>query len=83
MKKIIATIIRVIIPNVIRKHESAKHIHNAAVMQKLLDKEHFIRDNYNDEFDTVYTTKKALKKAYKACKTGYNSDVALNHADFL
>lgn len=83
MKKIIATILRVIIPNVIRKHENAKRIHNATVLQKLLDKEHFIRDSYNTAFDTVYTTKRALKEAYKSLKTGYNSAVALRHADFL
>ena len=88
MKKIIAAIIRVIMPKAVRQHENtksiqnAKHIHNAVVMQSLLDKEHSIRDSYNKEFDTVYTTKKALKEAYKRWKTGYNSAVALYHADF-
>lgn len=83
MKKFIATILRVIMPNIIRKHENAKRIHNATVLQKLLDREHYIRDSYNDDFDTVHTTKKALKEAYKRCRTGYNSAVALRHADFL
>ena len=82
MKKIIAAIIRVIIPKAVKKHENAKRIHNAMVLQNLLDKEHSIRDSYNNEFDTVYTTKKALKEAYKRWKTGYNSAVALYHADF-
>ena len=43
MKKIIAAIIRVIIPKVVRKHErekESKRIHNAYIMQDLLDNEH-------------------------------------------
>lgn len=82
MKKIIAAIIRAIMPKAVKKHENAKRVHNAIVLQNLLDKEHSIRDSYNNEFDTVYTTKKALKEAYKRWKTGYNSAVALYHADF-
>ena len=85
MKKIIATIIRVIMPNAVRKHEreeKARHIHNAVIMQNLLDNEHMIKDAVNKRFDTVYTTKKALKVARVYGISDYNSFKALKEADF-
>ena len=85
MKKIIATIIRAIMPKAIRKHEEEKrnkHIHNANVMQKLLDNEHDLRDRINAHFGTVYTTKKALRIGYVNDMTDYNSYFALQEADF-
>lgn len=85
MKKIIATIIRVIMPNAVRKHEreeKARRIHNAVVMQNLLDNEHMIKDAVNKRFDTVYTTKKALKVARVYGMSDYNSFKALQEADF-
>lgn len=85
MKKIIATIIRAIMPKAIRQHEKEKkdkHIHNAIVMQSLLDNEHMIKDAVNKRFDTVYTTKKALKTARVYGMSDYNSALALKKADF-
>ena len=85
MKKIIAAIIRTIMPNEVRKHkreEKAKRIHNAVVMQNLLDNEHMIKEAVNKRFDTVYTTKKALKTARIYGMSDYNSFKALNEADF-
>ena len=85
MKKIIATIIRAIMPKAVREHEKeekAKRIHNACVMQNLLDLEHMIKDAVNKRFDTVYTTKKALKTARVYGMTDYRSIVALENADF-
>ena len=85
MKKIIAAIIRAIMPNEVRKHkreEKAKRIHNAVVMQNLLDNEHMIKDAVNKRFDTVYTTKKALKVARVYGMDDYNSALALRNADF-
>ena len=85
MKKIIATIIRAIMPKVVRKHEQeekARRIHNACVMQNLLDLEHMIKDAVNKRFDTVYTTKKALKTARVYGMSDYNSFKALQEADF-
>ena len=85
MKKIIAAIIRSLMPNAIREHEreeKAKRIHNAVVMQTLLDNEHMIKDTVNKRFDTVYTTKKALKTARVYGMNTYNSFTALKEADF-
>ena len=85
MKKCIAAIIRVIMPNEVRKHkreEKAKRIHNAVIMQTLLDNEHMIKDAVNNHFDTVYTTKKALKVARVYGMNDYNSFKALKEADF-
>ncbi len=85
MKKIIANIIRFVMPNAIRKHEEEKknkHIHNAIIMQNLLDIEHMIKDAVNERFDTVYTTKKALKTARVYGISDYRSDIALENADF-
>ena len=85
MKKIIAAIIRTIMPNEVRKHkreEKAKRIHNAVVMQNLLDNEHMIKEAVNKRFDTVYTTKKALKTARVYGMNTYNSFTALREADF-
>ena len=85
MKKIIATIIRVIMPKAVREHEreeKARRIHNAVIMQNLLDNEHMIKDAVNKRFDTVYTTKKALKTARVYGMNDYNSALALRNADF-
>ena len=85
MKKIIAIIIRVIMPNAIRQHEKEKknkHIHNANIMQHLLDAEHDIKYRVNERFDTVYTTKNAIKCANAYGITKYNSVRALNEARF-
>jgi hypothetical protein len=85
MKKIIAAIIRTIMPNEVRKHkreEKAKRIHNAVVMQTLLGNEHMIKDAVNKRFDTVYTTKKALKTSRVYGMNDYNSALALRNADF-
>lgn len=85
MKKIIAAIIRVIMPKAVRKHEreeKARRIHNAVVMQCLLDNEHMIKDAVNKRFDTVYTTNKALKTARVYGMSDYNSFKALKEADF-
>ena len=85
MKKIIAAIIRAIMPNEVRKHkreENAKRIHNAVVMQTLLDNEHMIKDAVNKRFDTVYTTKKALKVSRVYGMNDYNSALTLRNADF-
>ena len=85
MKKIIANIIRAIMPKAIKQHEKEKknkHIHNAVIMQNLLDIEHMIKDAVNERFDTVYTTKKALKTARVYGISDYNSALALEKADF-
>lgn len=85
MKKIIAAIIRAIMPNVIRKHEQeekAKRIHNANVLQSLLTLEHNIRDTYNRQNGTVYTTKKACLKALSSGLTQYNCLLGIREADF-
>ena len=85
MKKIIAAIIRAIMPNEVRKHkreEKAKRVHNAVNMQTLLDNEHMIKEAVNKRFDTEYTTKKALKTARVYGMNDYNSALALKNADF-
>lgn len=85
MKKIIATIIRFLMPNKVKEHEreeKLRRIHNAVVMQNLLDNEHMIKDAVNNHFDTVYTTKKALKTARVYGMNDYNSFKALKEADF-
>lgn len=85
MKKIIAAVIRFLMPKVIEKHErekKARRIHNANVMQELLDNEHEIRDKVNARFDAVYTTREALKVAYRNDMGNYHSYFALQEADF-
>lgn len=85
MKKIIAAIIRVIMPKAVREHEreeKIRHNHNAVIMQQLLDNEHMIKEAVNKRFDTVYTTKKALKTARVYGMSDYNSFRALQEADF-
>lgn len=85
MKKIIAAIIRFFMPKAIRKHEreeKTRRIYNAVIMQNLLDNEHMIKDAVNKRFDTVYTTKKALKTARVYGMNDYNSALALRNADF-
>ena len=85
MKKIIAAIIRVIMPKAVRKHEKeekAKRIHNTLVMQSLLDNEHDIRDMFNEHQHIPSTTKNAILKANKYGLSRYNSFEALKEADF-
>lgn len=85
MKKIIAGIIRFVMPNAIRKHErevKTKRNHNAIIMQNLLDNEHMIKEAVNKRFNTVYTTKKALKTSRVYGMNDYNSAEALKKADF-
>ena len=85
MKKIIAAIIRAIMPNEVRKHkreEKAKRIYYANVMKNLLDNEHMIKDAVNKRFDAVYTTKKALETARIHRMTDYSSFMALKETNF-
>ena len=85
MKKIIAAIIRVIMPKAVKKHEEeekARRIHNANEIQHLLRKEHAIADLYNADNNTVYTTAKALDMAKLENRTDYNRHLALKMADF-
>lgn len=85
MKKIIATIIRAIMPKAVREHkreEKARRVHNAVIMQNLLDNEHMIKEAVNKRFDTVCTTKDALKIARIHGMSDYNSVEALRNADF-
>ena len=85
MKKIIAAIIRSFMPKAVREHEreeKARRIHNAVVMQTLLDNEHMIKEAVNKRVDTVYTTKKALKTARVYGMSTYSSVRALIEADF-
>ena len=85
MKKIIATIIRAIMPKAVKKHkeeEKAKRIYNAVIMQDLLDHEHMIKDKINEQFNTVYTTKNAIKCANAYGFLEYNSFKALEEAKF-
>lgn len=85
MKKIIAAIIRVIMPNAVRKHEreeKARRIHNAVVMQHLLDAEHDLRDRVNEHQYIPSTTKNAILKANRYGLSRYNSFKALKEADF-
>lgn len=82
MKKIIATIIRAIMPNTVRKHEEVKRVHNANVLQHLLDAEHDLRDRVNEHQHIPSTTKNAILKANKYGLSRYNSFEALKEADF-
>ena len=81
MKKIIAAIIRFFIPNSVREHEN-KRIHNANVLQHLLDAEHDLRDRVNEHQHIPSTTKKAVLMANKYGLSRYNSFEALKEADF-
>ena len=85
MKKIIVAIIRAIMPNEVRKHkreEKNKRIHNANVLQSLLDREHELRDKINEHQHIPSTTKKAVLMANKYGFRRYNSVQALKEADF-
>lgn len=82
MKKIIATIIRVIMPKAVSEHERNKRIHNANVLQHLLDAEHDLRDRVNEHQFIPSTTKKAVLMANKYGFSRYNSVKALKEADF-
>lgn len=85
MKKIIAAIIRFFMPKAVRKHEreeKARRIHNAKVLQGLLNLEHSIRDTYNRQNDTVYTTKKACLEALSSGLTDYNCLLGIKKSSF-
>lgn len=85
MKKIIATIIRFFMPKAVRKHEreeKARRIHNAMIMQHLLDAEHDLRDRVNSHQHIPSTTKNAILKANIYGFSRYNSFEALKEADF-
>jgi hypothetical protein len=85
MKKFIATIIRFIMPNAVKAHEieeRKKCIHNANVIQHLLDAEHDLRDRVNEHQIIPSTTKNAILKANKYGFSRYNSVKALKEADF-
>ena len=85
MKKFIATIIRFVMPNMIRQHEMEerrRRIHNANVMQHLLDAEHDLRDRVNEHQFIPSTTKKAVLMANKYGFSRYSSVKALKEADF-
>ena len=56
--------------------------HNANELQKLLDREHLYRDEYNRANNTVYTTAKALDCNYANNPRLYNRHIALEEADF-
>lgn len=81
MKKIIATIIRFVMPNAVREHEN-KRKHNANVLQHLLDAEHDLRDRVNSHQHIPSTTKNAILKANRYGFSRYNSFEALKEADF-
>lgn len=82
MKKFIATIIRAIMPNTVRQHEEQKRIHNANVIQHLLDAEHDLRNRVNEHQFIPSTTKKAVLMANKYGFSRYSSVKALKEADF-
>ncbi len=82
MKKFIATIIRAIMPNTVRQHEEQKRIHNARILQNLLNVEHDLKNRINSMNNTVYTTKKAIEIANKTNFCNHNSVRSLQEADF-
>lgn len=85
MKKFIAAIIRFFMPKAVRQHERKernRRIHNAIVLQGLLNLEHNIRDIYNRQNGTDYTTKKACLKALSSGLTQYNCLLGIREADF-
>ena len=81
MKKIIAAIIRSFMPKAVREHK-AKRVHNANVMQSLLDHEHELRDMVNNDCNQVFTTKYALRYGNSQRFFTYSSHRALKNADF-
>ena len=78
MKKFIAELLF----GKIARKERARRNHNARVLQYLLNREHSIRDKYNLEHNTVFTTKKAIDMAWKDKETDYNRHLALKKATF-
>lgn len=85
MKRFIATIIRFVMPNMIRQHEKEernRRVHNANVIQHLLDNEHDLRNRVNEHQFIPSTTKKAVLMANKYGFSRYNSVKALKEADF-
>lgn len=72
-------------PKAVRKHEREernRRIHNAIVLQHLLDAEHDLRDRINEHQFIPSTTKKAVLMANKYGFSRYNSVKALKEADF-
>lgn len=82
MKKFIATIIRAIMPKAVRQYEEQKRVHNARILQNLLNVEHDLRDRVNEHQFIPSTTKKAVLMANKYGFSRYNSVKALKEADF-
>lgn len=85
MKKIICTIIRVIMPKAVRQHEreeKARRIYNANMLQHLLDTEHDLRNKVNEHQHIPSTTKNAILLANKHGFSKYNSSEALRNAGF-
>lgn len=82
MKKIIAAIIRSFMPNAVREHEELKRVHNANVLQSLLDHEHELRDMVDNNCNKVFTTKYALRYGNSQRLFTYSSHRALRNADF-
>ena len=78
---IIKFFIKLFFPKSLIEFKEAKK-HNINIMQKLLDREHAIRDMYNNSADTVYTTKRAIIEWNKTAVCKYNSVEALKNADF-
>ena len=90
MKKIIIALIYAfekaldidgLVTKTFREEKERRH-HNAIVLQGLLNLEHNIRDTYNRQNGTVYTTKKACLKALHSGLTDYNSLISIKTADF-
>lgn len=81
MKKIIVAIIRFVMPKAVKQHE-VKRIHNANVMQSLLDHEHELRDMVDNDCNQVFTTKYALRYGNSQRLFTYSSHRALRNANF-
>lgn len=64
------------------REEKARRVHNANVIQHLLDAEHDLRDRVNEHQFIPSTTKNAILKANKYGFSRYNSYRALIEADF-
>lgn len=64
------------------REEAIRRNHNAVVLQSLLTLEHNIRDTYNRQNGTVYTTKKACLEALHDELTDYNCLLGVKKADF-
>lgn len=81
IKFLFKSFIKLFFPKSLAEFQEAKK-HNINVMQKLLDREHTIRDMYNNSADAVCTTKRAIIEWNKTAVCKYNSAQALENADF-